>query len=471
MGNQCVKESDDDVPRKQTHRSSAAGQKAKGNKYEATARIMSLEHVEHPHAKMCESSKIEPNFREYGRIIAPQEAALAIAACDTWAGGAKQLLLAGEDKSMSLLNYETGHVMKQWKRAHDRDINCLTNPHATSGLFCSGSRDTSVRLWKSSEDSPLHVLKGHTLNVTSVSMHSDGNLIASGSRDNTVRLWDVETGSELASQDVKLNLVHFVRFVPPLHCIVQGGEDLTLRLWDIRANSEGGGRAGLELKATYGNFDYHPTCCDGHFQDADRCHIVYTGHNGFNQQGSMITEWDLRTGRQVRQFDGHTFSVRSVKILRSERLASNGLQGQLLSASDDGSLRFWPLPVDPPAGSDVAPSEELPVDVPPSATEGPDEQQHATEAETANPNSENPTGGPSPSVPVVGAEKQHVTQSRKFDLPEGQVTCIDETKDGLLLLSLRNGTAVILRPQGSKEDPKPMQRFRYVGNPAATEKP
>lgn len=455
MGNQCVKDADDDAPKDRPHRSSVGGSgptKTKGNKYEATARIVSLEHVEHPHARMCESSKIEPNFREFSRVIAPQSAALSIAACDTWPAGAKQLLLTGEDHSISLLNYETGHVMKQWKRAHDRDINSITNPHAASGVFCSGSRDTSVRLWKASEDTPLHVLKGHTLNVTTVAMHTDGHLVASGSRDNTVRLWDTETGTELASEDVKLNLVHFVKFIPPMHCVVQGGEDLTLRLWDIRDS----GRAGLDLKATYGNFDYHPTCCDGHFQDPDRCHVVYTGHNGNNQRGSMILEWDLRTGRQVRQFDGHTFTIRSVRLLRSERLASMGLRGQLLSASDDGTLRYWPLPPADDNGKTTAAStsRELPTEEAVPAAGG---DADAAAADTSKP-------------PALAADRLHSTQCRKYDLPEGQVTCIDETTDGLVLLSLRNGTAVILRPQGSKDDVKPMQRYRYVGNPAATEK-
>lgn len=435
MGQQCIRDGSDDERPAAAMSSKPSG---KANKYEASDRIVSLEHVEHPHSKLCESSKVEKNFREFSRILAAGEAALSVVSCDTFSGGAKQLLMAGEDKMISLLNYETGHVMKQWKKAHERDINAMTNPLKDSGIFCSCSRDATLRLWKPSENAPLHILKGHKLNVTSVSMHPEGRLLASGSRDNTVRLWDTESGALLDTQDVKLNIVHFVRFLVPMNCIVQGGEDLTLRLWDLRGE---GHKRTLELKATHANFDYHPTCCEGYWDSSDRAHTLFTGHNGFNNQGSMIIEWDLRMGKQVREFDGHGFSVRALRLLRSETI-SNGTRGQLLSASDDGSLRLWPVDHHQPA----------------AAAEG-----HVTNASEAAPAS-------AAASATVGADgRVHVRDSRRYELQEGRVTSVDETADGLLLLSLRNGSVVILKNVGTPEDPRPVQRYRYVGNPGAAE--
>jgi WD40 repeat protein len=313
---------------------------------------------------------------------------------------------------MSLLNYETGHVLKQWKRAHDRDINCIIAPHPSTGIFCTGSRDCTVRLWRMQESAPVHILRGHKLNVPSITTNPEGTLLVSGSRDNTVRLWDLERGEQLSEQDVKLNIVHFVRWNAEMNCVVQGGEDLTVRLWDVRME---GSRGSLDLRQTLVNFDYHPICGEA-LESPESAHILYTGHNGFNQQGSMILEWDLRMGKQIRQFDGHGFTVRSLHILRSDNLKSSGLKGQLVSGSDDGTIRFWPLQ-DRPDGSAVT--------------------------------------------------MKHEDTCRKFELQEGRITHISETSDGLVLLSLRNGTVVILKPSGNPQDPKPVQRFRYIGNPAA----
>ncbi|CUG55100.1 Hypothetical protein, putative [Bodo saltans] len=450
MGQQCVREGSDDegaVDHKKNEGKQNSTQdsksKAKGNKYAASERIISLEHVEHPHARMCDAARIEKGFREFSRLFTMGEAALCVASCDTYGPGHKQLITGGEDKSMSILNYETGHVMKQWKRAHDRDINCITNPHPSSGVFLTGSRDTTVRVWKPTESAPLHILKGHKLNVASVTVNEPGTMACSGSRDNTVRLWDLESGEQLSSQDVKLNLVHFVRWIDPLGCVAQGGEDLTLRLWDVR--TDGGKKSSLELRETFANFDYHPICCDGLTTQADRAHTLYTGHNGFNNQGSMIYEWDLRTGKRVRQLNGHGFTVRAVHLLRSEAFQRVGLANHLVSASEDGTLRFWPLAHGAAAGKSGGEVVD-PVDVQAAEVAVPADAA-ASSADDA----------------VVQDD-----QSLNYELQEGRVTGLDETKEGLLLCSLRNGTLVILKPSGSEDAPRPMQRFRYVGNPAAT---
>ncbi|MBI2933925.1 MAG: hypothetical protein HYY16_19950 [Planctomycetes bacterium] len=47
------------------------------------------------------------------------------------------------------------------------------------------------------EPVPLHTLKGHEKDVTSVAFAPDGKLLASGSYDGTVRLWDLATGKEV----------------------------------------------------------------------------------------------------------------------------------------------------------------------------------------------------------------------------------------------------------------------------------
>ena len=275
MGQSCLKEfSDDAKPSKQ-----------KSTKYESH-KVVALEHTDHPHAKMCEPSLIAKKFREFGPICTPQEALLCIAAADSCTDGSKQLLAAGEDRSITLLNYETGHILQRWRKAHDRDVMCLTRP-IVSGHFASGGRDKLIKIWSIQSPNPISSMEGHSLHISSVTFDESGRFLISGSRDNTVRLWDVERAEALSVHDIKLNVVHFVRWLDPLRCVAQGGEDLTIRLWDLRV-APNAATATLDLGATISNFDYHPICADAILTNEDP-NVLLTGHNGCNGEGSMIT--------------------------------------------------------------------------------------------------------------------------------------------------------------------------------------
>jgi WD40 repeat protein len=56
-------------------------------------------------------------------------------------------------------------------------------------LLASGSRDSTVRLWREEDGEMLRVLEGHTDGVDSVSFSPDGSLIASASEDDSVIIW------------------------------------------------------------------------------------------------------------------------------------------------------------------------------------------------------------------------------------------------------------------------------------------
>jgi WD40 repeat protein len=274
------------------------------------------------------------------------------------------------------VNAATGDVIAKWDNVHARDVNKLLYQPATGMLF-SASRDKTVKMIRvhepaamkrpldeaaisaCDEDAPQEgggwavepehpapsssapsvaapvpiaspepvTFNGHTLNVTCVAASRDGRHMASGSRDNTMRLWDVATQRCLSVCDVKLNVIHCCHWLPEMSAVAQGGEDLTLRLWDVRAP------AAMRLEHTMTNFDYHPICCDL-VPDGTGVRLV-TGHNGFNNTGSMITEWDLRMRRPLQYLMGHTNTVRY--------LTCCGDGDTLFSVSDDGTAREWRL--------------------------------------------------------------------------------------------------------------------------------
>ena len=61
-------------------------------------------------------------------------------------------------------------------------------------------RDNTVRVWDLASGACRHTLRGHTDEVTSVSVSvaPDGRMAVSGSQDKTVRLWDLASGKRLA---------------------------------------------------------------------------------------------------------------------------------------------------------------------------------------------------------------------------------------------------------------------------------
>ncbi|KPI85144.1 hypothetical protein ABL78_5804 [Leptomonas seymouri] len=361
--------------------------------------IEALQHTLKPTVSVISTALRHEEFRQFTSIFAHSKAALAVASC-TRAKRPLHVLIAGEDRSIVLLNYETGHVMRRWVHAHQNDINCVTTP-TSSGLFATASRDKVVKVWDFTSDCSVAELQGHTLNVTSTDMSPDGSLAVSGSKDNTVRLWDVEKAEELYCGDVKLNVVHFVKFMPSMQCVAQGGEDLAVRLWDIRTRDS---HNDLQLSKTIEGMDYCPVCCE---TVADNANILLTGHNGVNGCGSYIAEWDIRTGKRLALYQGHKATVTNVKM----ESASVYGGGCFFSSSDDGTFGVW------------------------NTEDGERE----------------------------GEGGVHLSIEHQFSLPEGRVTCFTAEENGDNVVALDDGCLVVLRPVLKDGAVVPSFRLRYVG--------
>lgn len=132
-------------------------------------------------------------------------------------------------------------IMQSGPNMHENDnpyfIRALTGHHhsvraiaAHGDTLVSGSYDSSVRVWKISNGDLLHRLQGHTAKVYSVVLDHERNRCISGSMDNTVRVWSLDTGAQLFHLDGHTSLVGLLDL--GFERLVSAAADSTLRIWD-----------------------------------------------------------------------------------------------------------------------------------------------------------------------------------------------------------------------------------------------
>jgi WD40 repeat protein len=82
----------------------------------------------------------------------------------------------------------------------------------------------------------LHVLRGHSDMVTSVSWSPDGKQLVSGSRDSTARLWLVANENNTLTYSGHQAPVLSAAWSPGGRLVASGGEDKTVQVWDTQGN-------------------------------------------------------------------------------------------------------------------------------------------------------------------------------------------------------------------------------------------
>lgn len=152
----------------------------------------------------------------------------------------------------SIVVYKVGERIPVLRfQGHNQAVNSIEFD-SSSQLLCSGSDDTTVRLWNGKTTVPVKTFYGHTGPVMAVRwINNNSNtenptqatldttssigtsLVVSGSMDNSIRVWDINNGACLLTLLIHEAAVFYAEVSPNGKYIASGGLDGVLVIWDV----------------------------------------------------------------------------------------------------------------------------------------------------------------------------------------------------------------------------------------------
>lgn len=192
----------------------------------------------------------------------------------------------------------------------------------------TGSPDKSACVWHVETGERIVRLVGHGDAVTCVALSADGTQALTGSADKTVAVWEVASGRRVRGFAGHEGAVRSVAFDRTGKWAASAGQDHTIRLWALDG--------GLD-KVLTGHADQVASIAFSPTEDR----LLSGGWD------NTVRLWDVKTGTQLKQFDGHTGWVQAVAFSADGKLAASGsggaMKGNTYHESGDISVRIWDL--------------------------------------------------------------------------------------------------------------------------------
>lgn len=142
------------------------------------------------------------------------------------------IFTASTDKTVGIWDAETGARIKKLK-GHTTFVNCCHAARRGPQLVCSGSDDSTIRLWDSRRKAPVQTFQ-NTYQVTAITFNDTSEQIISGGIDNDLKVWDLRKNNVLYKMRGHTDTVTGLALSPDGSYILSNAMDNTVRIWDVR---------------------------------------------------------------------------------------------------------------------------------------------------------------------------------------------------------------------------------------------
>jgi WD40 repeat protein len=265
--------------------------------------------------------------------------------CVAFLPGARQFVSAGADGTVRLWDLASRAELRRFNGHTGAVEGVAISPGGDYLLSCS--QDKTIRLWKVATGQEIRRYLGHGGWVYGVAFSPDGKLaLSAGTRwggtagDDFPRLWNVATGQEIRRFLGHSDAVLGVAFSPDGRRALSASFDGSVRLWDVAS--------GRELRS----FPHTSRVYAIAFSPDGRHFVSGCGGNSLNDGAvfdpvnCVIRLWDIDSGREVRQFRGHTAGIRTVAWSPNGRYILSASSGEFFGAGQSAppsevGIRLW----------------------------------------------------------------------------------------------------------------------------------
>ncbi|MCX7665212.1 MAG: hypothetical protein N2112_06680 [Gemmataceae bacterium] len=298
-----------------------------------------------------------------------------------FAGSNQQVLSASDDGTVRLWDLGNGREVRRYSPSKEKARGLAAT---RDGKLFAVTYPNEIHLVKTETMERVHLLKGHEGVIEALVFSEDGTQLVSGGDDTSIRLWNVADGKAgiILNPDYKTDKEGSYKQVSSLSIskdgkfILSGDAGGNIRVWDPSKPEEKRIVTGIEAhrngrvtSVLFGGGDskvifscgadgiammhpgYDPSGKEIGFStkkfdskaggsDAPLTAMAVTADGNYMLTGSVDTSirvWDIKNGRVIRIYPGHTATVNAIALSPDDRT--------FVSVSDDQSVKLWTLAV------------------------------------------------------------------------------------------------------------------------------
>lgn len=213
-------------------------------------------------------------------------------------------------------------------KGHNGWVTSIATPSVSAenqDMIVSGSRDRTLVQWRINPGEynygeAYRSFHGHSHFVSEVTLSSDAQFALSSSWDHTLRLWDLNGETKTKLFTGHTHDVTSVSFSTDNRQIISASRDRTIKLWNTVA----------ECKLTYVDGGHTDWVSSVRFSpDTSNLTVISGGWD------KLVKVWNLRDGKVLQNFVGHTGCVNSVAVCPDGSVCGSG--------GKDNKVFLWDL--------------------------------------------------------------------------------------------------------------------------------